>query len=176
MASEWLASVSGNLSSNVITNRRSSHTNPGIPVRMIGEPRQCFRSEAFHCYLWQQFTELLAVVANPTVCQDDVGIQNLPGHRIYSTRPNRCANVIVQPTDEVVVHIFRVFVHVSTGRGVLVVHFDRFGDPDVFECLIPRQDTFPHPAAVTNRCGVFDVEHNRGLRWTQLQFCIRLFE
>src|SRR6056297_1976609 len=79
------------------------------------------------------------------------------------------SDVIVQPTNEVVVDIFGVLFHVNATRGVLIFDDDGVDQTHFFERLIPVLDAFLYPASITNRRGVFNEEPNRFLGRAQLE-------
>ncbi|HAY81746.1 MAG TPA: hypothetical protein DCY79_18230, partial [Planctomycetaceae bacterium] len=99
-------------------------------------------------------------MANPTVRQNNVRVQDLSGQRVHTARADGGTNVVIQPPYKVVVDIFRILVHVGhrCRIRVLVMHFDGVRDANVFERFIPRQDSFTDPPAITDRSGVLDVE------------------
>ena len=115
-------------------------------------------------------------MTNPTVCQDDISIHDLSGQRMDTTWADRGADVVVQPAYKVVLHILRIFFHVSAGRSILIVHLNGVGQADVFERLVPGENSITNPASISNRCCMFDVEHDRLLGRTDLQTWISLFE
>ena len=115
-------------------------------------------------------------MTHPAIGQDDVGIQDLTGIRIHTTRTNRSPHVVIQPTHEVVTHIFRIEVHVTTGRRILVMHFNRFPNADFLERFVPGQDSLLDPIPITSRCSMFNVERDRFLRGAESQLGITLLD
>ena len=115
-------------------------------------------------------------MADPAISQDDVGIQNLSCKRIDAARSNCRSDIVIQPSNEVIIYVFRILVHVCTGSSVLVVHFDCVRDSNFLEGLVPCKDSVFHPAAISNWRGVLDVEHDGFLRRTDCDFWIGLFK
>ena len=142
---------------------RCSQADARIPVGMSCEPGQCFGAHALHGRLRQQLVELHPVVADPAIGENDIGIENFTGQRVDPAGPDRGANVIVEPADEVPSHILGILLHVSSGPRVLEFDADRVGDSHVLERLVPIQHSAFHPATVSHRGGVLDVERDRVL-------------
>ena len=136
---------------------------------MFGQPGQRFGTHSLHRGLWQQFVELHPVVTDPAVGENDVGVEDFAGQRIDPAGPNRGADVVVEPADEVPPHILGVLLDVAAGACVLEFDLDRIGDPDVLESFVPVEHALFHPAAITHRRGVLDVERDRVLRRADLQ-------
>ena len=113
---------------------------------------------------------------DPAIRQNDVRVQDLARERINPAGPDGGADVVVEPADKIIPDILRVLLHVSSGRRVLVIDFDRVRDADLLEGLVPHQHTLAHPAAVTDRRRGLDVEHDRVLRWADLDRRIRLLQ
>ena len=88
-----------------------SESNAWIPVRVRTEPSERFGAHSFHGQLWHHVVELEAEVTDPAVGQNDVGIEDLAGHRMHAAWTNRGSNVIVEPTDEVVLYVFWIEIH-----------------------------------------------------------------
>ena len=143
---------------------------------MICQPCQGLWPKTFHRDLRKQFAELILIVSDPAVSQNDVGIKNLTCERIDAAWSDGGTNIVVQPANKVVVYIFRILIHVGTGRSVLVINFDRVRDSDFLEGLVPCKDSIFHPAAISNRSGVFDVEDNWLSRRADGDFWVSFFE
>ena len=136
---------------------------------MFGQPGQRFGAHPLHRRLGQQFVELHPVVADPTVGEDDIGVEDFSGERIDPAGSDRGADVVVEPADEVPPHGLGVLLHVPPGAGVLKLDPDRVGDADIFEGPVPVQHSLFHPASVSDRSGMFDVERDRVFRRADLQ-------
>ncbi len=52
--------------------------------------------------------ELKIEVSNPNVGENDVRIEDFAGQRMHATWANGGPNVVVQPTDEVVLDVFGI--------------------------------------------------------------------
>ena len=115
-------------------------------------------------------------VADPTVGQNDVGIEDFARHGVNSTRADGRTNIVVEPADEVVLDVFWVQIHRRRGAWVLVKNLDRIGVTDLLEGLVPVLDTLLDPTAVSHGRGVFDVESDRGHRRANLQTRIPLLQ
>ena len=161
--------LSGDAASDFHSFGRGRQTDARIPAGVLGQPGQRFGTHSLHRGLWQQFVVLHPVVTDPAVGEDDVGVEDFTGQWIHPAGANRGADVVVEPADEVPPHILGVLLDVSAGAGVLEFDLDRVGDPDVLERLVPVEHTLFHPAAITHRRGVLDVERDRVLWWTDLQ-------
>ena len=136
------------------------------------QPRERLRAVAFHRNLGQNLVVLHIEVANPAIRQDDVGIQDLTGHWMNTARTNGGADIVVQPTHEVVANIFGVFLHVirkDRWIGILLIDNNRVSQADFFERFVPKQNALLNPMAITLGCGVFDVENDRLFRWAHLE-------
>ena len=160
----------------ILTLRHRCQTNSGIPRRMTGEPGHRFSIKSLHGDFWQQLLKLKTKMPDPTVRQDDICIQDLPRHGVYTAGTNRCSNVIVKPADKVVANVFWVLVHMGARLLVLIVDFNRTGNAHFLESIVPGQHPFSHPTAITHRCRVLDIKHNWILRRTYLERCISFFK
>ncbi len=156
--------------------RRRREPHARIPAGMQLEPREGLRRESFHRHFRQHLGVLLPIVADPAVGEDDVRVENFPGQRVHAAGPDGGADVVVEPADEVIAHILGVFVHVLARVGVLVVHLDGVGEADFFIGLVPHEQAFAHPAAVTDGSGVFNVENDRFLDRADLEAGIGFFQ
>ena len=125
---------------------------------MLSKPGQGFGRYFLHRDLGHDLVKLIFKHANPTIGQDNISVEDLARLRIDSTWTDRRADVVVQPADKVVLHVFRIFVHVSVGLFVLHADFDRVNNPNLFKSLVPIQDALPHPASISHGRRVFDVE------------------
>ena len=143
-------------------------SNPWIPRWVGTEPSDGLCGHPFHSDIGHQVMVLEVKVSDPAVGQHHVGIENLAGHWMHAAWANRGTDVVVEPTDEVVLNIFRIQIHGGRCAWVLVEDLDRIGVTDLLEGFVPILDTLFNPAAVANWCGVFDVETNRGYRWADL--------
>ena len=93
-----------------------------------------------------------------------------------TARSDRSADIVVQPSNEVVLDIFWIQVHKIAGLGVLVIDLNSIRETDRFEGFVPVFDTLLHEATVTNRSSVFDVESDRRYRRANLQAWVSLFK
>ena len=143
---------------------------------MAGQPGHRFGVKALHGDLWQQLFKLKPKMTNPTVGKDNICIQNFTRQRVYTTRTDRCTNIIVQPAYKVITDVFWILVHVGASLLILVVDFNCAGNTDFLKGSVPRQDTFAHPPAITDWCRVLNVKHDRILRRTDLQRRISFFK
>ncbi len=160
MASHRQHRLSLNFASDLSPTCWRGQSNARIPARVLTQPRECFSTEALHRDGRKNLVELVEEVTNPAVRQDDVGIENLAGHRVNSAGADGRADVVVQPANEVVPDVFRIKLHVPTGLSVLVINFDRVQETDLFVSLVPVLDALRHPAAVTHRHGVLEDERD----------------
>ena len=103
-------------------------------------------------------------MSNPTVGQDDVGVEDLTRGWVYATRADCCSHIVVQPTNEVVANILGVFFHVNTALGVLIFDHDRVDQAYLFKGFVPVINTSLDPSAIANGRSVLNVEPN-GLFW-----------
>src|SRR5690606_25082972 len=156
--------------------RRRSEPDPGIPTRIAIQPLDRRPVEALERDLGREVMELIPERADPTVREDDIRVDDLAGLRVGMARSDRGPLVIVEPADEVVLHVLRVLLHVGPGGFVLVVDDDRVGDADLLEGLVPVEDAFLHPAAIADGNGVLDVELDRFRRRAHLEVGIALGE
>ena len=115
-------------------------------------------------------------MTHPAIGQDDVGIQNLTGIGIHTARTNRGPHVVIQPTHEIVTHIFRIEVHVTACRRILVMHFNGFSNANFLERFVPGQDSLFNPIPITSRRSVFNVERDRFLGRAERQLGITFFD
>ena len=122
---------------------------------MLGKPSQRFRSHALCHDLRHDTFKLTFESTDPTVGKNDVGVKDFACQRVYSARSDRSTDVVVQPTDKVVLHIFRIEIHVLIGFLVLLSDNDRFIDSDLLERFVPVQNAISYPASVPDRSGVF---------------------
>ena len=135
---------------------------------MLSKPSQGFRSHPVHRDIWEHLRKLTFKSTNPTVGQHDISVQDLSRQRVDSTWPNRSTNIVVQPANEVVTNVFRIFVHVAVfGFAVLLHNLDCIFNSDIFERFVPRQNPFANPAAIANWSCVFDIKANLLLRRAQ---------
>ncbi len=70
------------------------------------------------------FIELAPEVTDPTVGENDVGVQDLASHGIGATWTDCRSHIVVEPADKIVPHVFRVFLHVRLGGCILVANLD----------------------------------------------------
>ena len=159
-----------------ITIFRFRQTNAWIPVRMLHVPGKFFRRSTFHDQLGHDVAELVFESTNPTVGQNDIRVQDFTGLWIDAAWSDRGANVVVQPTNEVVANIFGIFFHVLAGLTILLADFDRIGDADFSERFIPVQDAFANETAIANWSRVLDVENDWLFRRAQAKLWIALLE
>ena len=115
-------------------------------------------------------------MAHPAIGQDDVGIQDLTRIGIHTAGTNRGPHIVIQPAHEVVTHIFRVEVHVTARRCILVMDFNRFPDTNFFKRFVPGQNSLFDPIPITGRRGVFNVKRNRFLGRAKRQLGISLLQ
>ena len=102
---------------------------PRIPSRPGVEPGQGLGAESFHREVRQHVVVIALEGADPSIGQNHVGVEDLPGKRMHSARPDRQPNVVRQPTNEVVANVFGVLFHVGAGGRVLVIDLDGVGVP-----------------------------------------------
>ena len=115
-------------------------------------------------------------MAHPAIGQDDVGIQDLTRVGIHTTRTNRGPHIVIQPAHEIVTHIFRVEVHITARRRILVMNFNRFPDANFLERFVPGQNSLFDPIPITGRRGVFNVKRDRFLGRAESQLGITLLQ
>ena len=143
---------------------------------MFGKPGQSFRGHSLSHDLGHDFFKLTFECTNPTVGQHDVRVQDFTGQRIYSAGADRGADIVVQPTNKIVLNVFRIEVHILIGLFILLSNNDRFVDSDLLERFVPVQHTIAYPSPVTNGSRVFEVEHDLFFGWAKTQFGIAFFD
>ncbi len=162
--------------SNRFAVRRMSQSHPGIPFGMLLQPGKCFRGISFHGQLWKFFVELAPEMPNPSIGQNDVCIQNLTRDWVGSAGADGGADVVVQPANEIVSHVFRIIFHVCVGALILVTNLNGIQQSDFLKGLVPHHHALTHPAAVTNRGGMLDVEDDRIFNRTGFQLRSSFFQ
>ena len=111
---------------------------------------------------------------NPTIGQDDVSIQDFSGHGIGSAGADGRTHIIVEPTNEIVTDVFRVFLHVSSGRLILIANLKGIEQAYFLKGFVPHHDPLPHPSSVSNGRGVFDVKNDGVFHWADFERWVRL--
>ena len=92
-----------------------------------------------------------------------------------AARSDRGPNIVVKPSHKVVLHVLWIEVHVVPRLGVLVVDFDRVGEPNLFECLVPVFNPLLDPSSIADWCRVLDIETYWLYWWAYLETWISLF-
>ena len=64
-------------------------------------------------------------MTDPTVGEDDIGIEDLTRQRVDTAGANGRSDIVVEPSDEIPTNIFRVLLHVPTRPGILEFDADR---------------------------------------------------
>ena len=140
------------------------------------EPGNRLRSHPLHSDLGHHVMVLEVKVSNPTIGQHDIRVEDFPSHRMHPTWPDRGSDVVVEPTNEVVLDVFWIQIHGRRRAWILVENFDRIGVSDLLESLVPVLDALLDPSAITYRSGVLDVETNRCDRRTDLETRVSLLK
>ena len=156
--------------------RRVGQAHARIPLRVFLQPSERLRRKALHSDTRQDLVELHPVMTNPAVGQNNIGVENLASQRVDPAWPDGSANVVIEPTHEVVPGILWILLHVRTGGGVLVVNLDGVGQADFLVRLVPHQDALAHPAAVAHRRSVLDIKDDRVFNRADLELGIGLLE
>ena len=110
---------------------------------------------------------------DPTIGQDDVSIQDFSSHGIGSAGADGRTHIVVEPTNEIVTDVFRVFLHVCVGRLILIANLKGVEQAYFLKGLVPHHDPLPHPSSVANGRGVFDVENDGVFHWTHFERWVR---
>ncbi len=99
---------------------------------MLGQPRKRFVAHSLSRQFRHHVVELEVEMSNPAVGQDDIGVEYLTGKRMNAAWPDGRADVVVEPTNKVVLHVFGIKVHEGAGTCVLVVDFDMASEKPTF--------------------------------------------
>ena len=165
-----------NLSCNFSSLERVRKTNSGIPVWVCFEPLAGSRVKTFHRNFWKQQMPCFCPTTNKTLVHHDVGIEDLTRLGINAAGTNCKTHVRICPENEVVPRIFRIFFHVRSRRGVLLIHLDCIDDSYLFIRLVPLEHAVPNPSAISDWNRVLQVKHDWLFWWTHLQLWISLLK
>ena len=104
-------------------------------------------------------------VPYPAIGQNNICVKDFASERVHTARSDRRADIVIEPTHKVVLHVLGIEVHVVAGLCVLVEDFDRIRESNLFECFIPILYPLLDPTSVAHRSCVLDVESNGFNGW-----------
>jgi len=87
----------------------SGEEDAGIPLGVFFQPEEGFGTHAGDADFGHVFVVPTPVGTNPAVGEDDIGVEKFAGVGVGAAGADGGADVIVQPTDEVVADILGVF-------------------------------------------------------------------
>src|SRR5207247_7178311 len=97
MAAKRLRAALGDFGEELIALMGRREQEAWVPLRILFQPGERIRSKTLHRQPRQQFAELPLEVANPTVGENDVGVEDLAGERMDAAGADRRADIVVEP-------------------------------------------------------------------------------